>query len=51
MCEKCKQIDARILQHRQILADVNDQIVVALVTAFVADLEDEKTALHPEPPN
>lgn len=49
MCEKCEEIDVRVARYRQLSADVNDDSVIALLKAFVADLEAEKTALHPEP--
>lgn len=46
MCEKCKEIDAKIARYRQMAADVNDRAVLTLLGAFVADLEAEKSALH-----
>jgi len=49
MCEKCDDIDAKIARYRRVSADVDDETVIALINAFIADLESEKAALHPAP--
>ena len=48
MCERCTKIDAKIARYRRMSEDVDDESVVALVKTFIADLEREKTALHPK---
>jgi hypothetical protein len=48
MCEKCVDIDAKITRFKKLLAEVDDQTAIALLTLAVAALDSEKTALHPE---
>lgn len=49
MCEKCNELDARIAHLKELLVDLNDQAAVAILNLAIADLESEKTGLHPKP--
>ena len=49
MCERCDEINTKIVRYRALRNGLNDQIVVDHLSAFIADLEAEKSILHPEP--
>lgn len=48
MCEKCEEINAKIARYRRMSIDIDDKNVIALLSSFIADLEVEKTRLHPQ---
>lgn len=48
MCEKCTEIDKMIERYRRILLSISDQITVDRTRQLIADLRDQKAALHPE---
>jgi hypothetical protein len=48
MCEKCTEIDRMIERYRRILLAVSDEITVERTKQLIADLRDQKAALHPE---
>lgn len=48
MCEKCKQIDAKIDHFRKLAACAVDQLVLNGLAIAIADLEAGKSALHPK---
>jgi hypothetical protein len=48
MCEKCVEIDKTIERYRRILRFIGDQVTVDRTKELIADLEDQKVALHPE---
>jgi hypothetical protein len=47
VCKRCEEIDASIARYQRVLADVKDEGVISLVKGFIADLESEKSGLHP----
>jgi hypothetical protein len=46
MCEKCLELDEKILRHRKLAAGINDQPTVALLNDAIKKYEAEKFALH-----
>jgi hypothetical protein len=48
MCEKCIEIDVRIERYRNILGTMGDQATVDAAKQLIADLKDQKSALHPQ---
>ena len=48
MCDKCDEIDRRIEKFKIIVARYTDKQMVSGIAAAIAELEDEKTALHAE---
>ena len=49
MCEKCVEIDKKIVRYRRLLAVMgHDKITVEGTKELLADLEAQKFALHPE---
>jgi hypothetical protein len=48
MCEKCTEIDQMIERYRRILLSISDQVTVDRTRQLIADLRDQKAALHPE---
>jgi hypothetical protein len=49
MCHRCVDIDAKIARYRRLANGINDRRMLESLTAFIADLEAEKIALHPNP--
>jgi hypothetical protein len=47
MCLKCDDLDKRIAQYRRLAERLLDELVLKGLQKLVADLEREKTALHP----
>jgi hypothetical protein len=50
MCKRCDEIDTKIEHYRWLRNAVNDQRTVEHLSAFIVDLEAEKTTLHPALP-
>jgi len=48
MCDICDQLDEKIEHYKKVRAAMTDQLTVERITALIAELEAEKTALHPE---
>jgi hypothetical protein len=48
MCDKCAEIDERIARYRRINEQIMDQQFNDRAKALIAQLEQEKAALHPE---
>jgi hypothetical protein len=48
MCEKCSAIDKTIERFRRIKRSISDQLAVERARQVIADLEDQKAALHSE---
>jgi hypothetical protein len=48
MCEKCVEIDKTIERYRRIRDRVLDEATAAQATRLIAELKDDKAALHPE---
>jgi hypothetical protein len=49
MCEKCVEIDQKIRRYRRIVtASVSDPLTIKRTDDLIANLEAQKTALHPE---
>jgi hypothetical protein len=48
MCDICDQLDEKIEHYKKVRAAMTDQLAVERITALIAELEAEKTALHPE---
>jgi hypothetical protein len=47
MCEKCVEIDKNIERYRKIQRSIGDQVTVDRTKELIAELEDQKAALHP----
>jgi hypothetical protein len=48
MCEQCKQIDDQIARYRRLGAEISDAQTLDAIARLIAELEDQKRALHPE---
>jgi hypothetical protein len=48
MCEKCVEIDAKIMRMRDIALRLLDQQTLDGIADLVKELEAQKVALHPE---
>ena len=46
MCEKCKQLDEKIVHYRRIATQVTDEQTIKSIDNLIKSLEAEKTALH-----
>jgi hypothetical protein len=51
MCNRCDEIDAKIARYRNIENGIIDRLMIERLVAAVADMESEKIALHPPPPD
>lgn len=49
MCDKCDEIDGRIARYRRLSSAVTDKLALESLDKLVADLEFQKTLLHPKP--
>jgi hypothetical protein len=48
MCDKCVEIDKAIERYRIILLSIGDQITMDRTKELIAELLEQKAALHPE---
>jgi hypothetical protein len=48
MCDVCDQLDEKIEHYKKVKAAMTDQLTIERITALIAELEAQKTALHPE---
>jgi hypothetical protein len=49
MCDKCDEIDGRLVRYRQLSSAVTDKLALESIDRLIADLEYQKTLLHPKP--
>jgi hypothetical protein len=49
MCERCQEIEAKIARYRRLMNGVNDRTMIDHLVSFIADLDSEKSGLHPAP--
>jgi hypothetical protein len=47
MCETCTQLDDKIAHYVRLATAVTDQLTLEAIEKLVAELRDEKAALHP----
>lgn len=50
MCDKCIDLDDKMEHYRRIASRINDQLTLDRIKELIAELENEKAALHPEQP-
>jgi hypothetical protein len=48
MCDKCQELDQKIVRYRQIMERILDDQFAAGVTKLIEEAEVEKAALHTE---
>jgi hypothetical protein len=48
MCDKCEQLDKKIEHYQKLLLGIADQLTVDRIKSLIADLQAQKTVLHPE---
>ena len=48
MCEKCEELDKRIIHYERIRASIGDPLTVDRIKELVEQVKAEKAALHPE---
>ena len=48
MCDKCNELDKKIAHYAKLSASITDQLTVERLIAMIAEMEAQKTALHPE---
>jgi hypothetical protein len=49
MCEKCDEIDAKTARYRGIARGVTDERALVSIESLIADLQTQKSLLHPKP--
>jgi hypothetical protein len=47
MCERCIEIDIKIERYSRMAKMINDETALHAIDTLVADLEAQKSALHP----
>jgi hypothetical protein len=47
MCDKCVEIDKAIERYQRILLSISDELTVDRTKELIADLQEQKAALHP----
>ena len=48
MCERCKEIDAKIVHYQQVADRITDQTTIAGLNDLIRDLLRKRAALHPD---
>jgi hypothetical protein len=48
MCDKCTKLDKKIEHYETMIVSIGDRVTVERLMALVAELQAQKTALHPE---
>jgi hypothetical protein len=48
MCDKCVELDEKIVRYRRISSSIMDQFRIDKIKELIADAEAEKATLHPE---
>jgi hypothetical protein len=48
MCGACEQLDEKIEHYKRVMGAMTDQLTIERISALVAELETQKTALHPK---
>ena len=49
MCEKCDDIDAKIIHYKRLASQINDKILNDGIVQLIEKMLTEKASLHPEP--
>jgi hypothetical protein len=49
MCEKCDDIDAKIIRYKRLASQINDKILNDGIAQLMEKMLAEKASLHPEP--
>ena len=49
MCDKCRELDEKIEKYRRLSQSINDQPTIDRFKELIADLHDQKVALHTKP--
>jgi hypothetical protein len=47
MCEKCTELDLKVVHYREIAARVHDELTLDGITRLIAEAIAKKLALHP----
>ena len=48
MCEKCDDIDAKIIRYKRLASQINDKILNDGIAQLIEKVLAEKASLHPE---
>jgi hypothetical protein len=48
MCEKCDEIEKKIVRYQDIRRQIADQFTVDQIIRLIAEMQAQKAALHPE---
>jgi hypothetical protein len=48
MCAKCVEIDQKIEHYRWLANGINDHLTIDRFGELIAEMREQKTALHPE---
>lgn len=51
MCDACNQLDQKIAHYRKVMKAMTDQLTIERIAALVAELETQKTTIHPKRPD
>ena len=49
MCEKCDDIDAKIIRYKRLASQINDKILNDGIAQLIEKVLAEKASLHPAP--
>ena len=47
MCDRCDELDAKIEHYRKLVSLVMDPLTTERAAILIAEIEDQKAALHP----
>jgi hypothetical protein len=48
MCDKCAELDDKIVRYRRISSSISDQLTIDRVSVLISKRGSKKAALHPE---
>lgn len=47
MCEKCVELDRKIVRYRELLRRILDQVTIDRANELIAEMEAQKARVHP----
>jgi hypothetical protein len=48
MCDKCVELDKKIVRYRRVSSSLTDQITIDRIKTLIDELQRQKVKLHPE---
>jgi hypothetical protein len=50
MCGRCERLDEKIEHYKKVISAMTDRLTIERITAFVAEMQTQNAALHPQSP-